>query len=74
MENQSQDAGGESSKVDGLAAADDGGAGGGGAGLNLVSLVDEGKISLNQPVQTLVSFVRFLLARQFYSNSKLFCF
>lgn len=64
IQNQSEDSGGESGEVHGLAAADDGGAGGGGAGLDLVSLVNEGQISPDQLVGTMGRGVHFLPPRQ----------
>ena len=64
IKDQGKNSCGESGKVHRLAAADDGGAGGGGAGLDLVSLVDEGKVSPHQLVEARFCGVHFLLPRQ----------
>ena len=68
IKDQGKNSCGESGKVHRLAAADDGGAGGGSAGLYLVPLVDEWKISLDVVMALIVTcIVPILLPLQFYS-------
>ena len=68
IKDQGKNSCGESGKVHRLAAADDGGAGGGSAGLYLVPLVDEWKISLDVVMALIVTcIVPLLLPLQFYS-------